>query len=236
MCIRDRDRIEEIDPTERQAERTSDLERAGGIQTHLDEQRFEYGEGAKVRRDFDLYSREGQMSKRRLLDYYGLVELDKSSFAERFFNGLKRRKKRSQFCAMDYKRFLRAVSVLSRGSATERLDFIFRFFDIDGDGFIDRDEMSAVLTGFLETMLAVEFESGDMNALRGKILDAHEKTIEVAIEEIVDDIYTKYQSKPGILYFDDWANWYANQEGMMDIITGRIDPFEDIDTGNNLRY
>ena len=43
------------------------------------------------------------------------------------------------------KDFLVTLSILERGSARERMDWVARLYDLDGDGFISGDELEDVI-------------------------------------------------------------------------------------------
>ncbi len=46
---------------------------------------------------------------------------------------------------VDFKEFLTAVSVQKRGSTEDKLGFLFRLFDIDGTGFITKNELVEII-------------------------------------------------------------------------------------------
>lgn len=48
---------------------------------------------------------------------------------------------------------------------------------------------------FLEGMMAVQYENNDLQELKQRISESHERQIEVALDEIVNDIYQAYASK-----------------------------------------
>ena len=93
------------------------------------------------------------------MEYYGLHEIENTEFGIRFFNWAKRpisKKKGDNY--LDEEKFLRTTSILTRGTEEERLKLIYTFFDLDGSGFIDRDEMLKILIVFYEAMKVVSFD------------------------------------------------------------------------------
>lgn len=48
--------------------------------------------------------------------------------------------------------FVQGLSVLSRGSVEEKLQWTFQLYDINGDGYITRDEMTDIVTAIYELM------------------------------------------------------------------------------------
>ncbi|KAG5365407.1 Calcium-binding protein [Yarrowia sp. C11] len=67
---------------------------------------------------------------------------DPSMFSEYVFNVFD--KDRSG--TVDYKEFICAISVTSRGTLEEKLEWAFQLYDINGDGKISYDEMLAIVT------------------------------------------------------------------------------------------
>eukprot|EP01017_Pseudomicrothorax_dubius_P017493 TRINITY_DN196_c0_g3_i4.p2 TRINITY_DN196_c0_g3~~TRINITY_DN196_c0_g3_i4.p2 ORF type:complete len:173 (-),score=49.45 TRINITY_DN196_c0_g3_i4:110-628(-) len=172
------------------------------------------------------------MAKRKVLDYYGIIELDTTPFGTRFFNCVKKRVNSQKVSFLEYSKFIRSVSILTKGNAMERLAFIYSIFDIDGNGYIERDEMIRTFTQFFESMMLVNFDNVHINVLKQRISESQEKSIRTGIEEIVDDIFNKYQTKSGILYFEDWKKWFIEVPGMQDVLNYRVDSSDDIGPNN----
>ena len=66
---------------------------------------------------------------------------DPSSFADYVFNVFDSDKSGS----IDFKEFICALSVTSRGQMEDKLDWAFQLYDIDGDGKISYEEMLAIV-------------------------------------------------------------------------------------------
>jgi neuronal calcium sensor 1 len=78
---------------------------------------------------------------------------DPSSFADYVFKVFDADKSGT----IDFKEFICALSVTSRGKMEDKLDWAFQLYDIDGDGKISYEEMLAIVEAIYK-MVGTQFE------------------------------------------------------------------------------
>lgn len=77
---------------------------------------------------------------------------DPSSFADYVFNVFDADKSGT----IDFKEFICALSVTSRGKMEDKLDWAFQLYDIDGDGKISYEEMLAIVEAIYKMVCRVQ--------------------------------------------------------------------------------
>jgi len=50
--------------------------------------------------------------------------------------------------SINFQEFVTALSVMTRGDPNEKLEFAFSMYDLDGNGFIDKEEMTQIIESF----------------------------------------------------------------------------------------
>lgn len=70
---------------------------------------------------------------------------------------------------IDLKEFVLNLSILSRGTLDEKLEWTFQLYDVNGDGFISKDEMTEVMTSVYELMGKVPEGCKEENQIKAKV-------------------------------------------------------------------
>ncbi len=110
--------------------------------------------------EFEMQSKDNKMGKKKLLEYFGLIELDNYKLGNHFFQCVKStlsRKKTGPY--LDYSKFIKTLSMLSGNNEEGRLNFMYSIFDVDLNGKIEKEEMRNILHMYLESLMAISYEN-----------------------------------------------------------------------------
>ena len=107
---------------------------------------------------------------------------DPSSFADYVFNVFDADKSGT----IDFKEFICALSVTSRGKMEDKLDWAFQLYDIDGDGKISYDEMLNIVEAIYKMVVFADGGDGALTVQVGSMvkLPEDEDTPEKRVRKI----------------------------------------------------
>lgn len=76
---------------------------------------------------------------------------------------------------INFQEFVTALSVMTRGDPQEKLQFAFQMYDLDGNGFIDKDEMTQIMDSFYKLV-------GPLVTFSGKRYNSPEELVDEFFE------------------------------------------------------
>lgn len=114
------------------------------------ESRFTQEELTKIQVEFERLSKDNVIGKRKLLEYFRLVEINETYMANEVFFTIKNSTVINT--PIDYSKFILFVAIISKGSREEKLQLLFTFFDKSCEESIMRDDMKAHIAGTILSM------------------------------------------------------------------------------------
>ncbi|XP_022653378.1 frequenin-1-like [Varroa jacobsoni] len=106
-----------------------------------------YFDGKQLRKWYTEFVKDcpnGEMTKDEFAKLYGqfFPPGDQTKFVDYIFNVFDEDKNG----VITFKEFIRAISITTKGSIDEKLNWAFDLYDIDNDGFVTRAEMVDIVT------------------------------------------------------------------------------------------
>ena len=106
---------------------------------------------ARVTKEFDRLSKDKVIGKRKLFEYFRMMELEDSYLANEIFEMIKK-------CTLgthspiDREKFLNFVSIISKGYPEEKLQLLYTFFDKGFDAKITKEDLKRHIIGTILSM------------------------------------------------------------------------------------
>jgi Ca2+-binding EF-hand superfamily protein len=143
----------------------------------------------------------GELTKEKFVEVYSGFFPDGD--AEAFCLNVFRTFDKNNSGKIDFKEFLLAISITSSGKPEEKLDWAFQMYDIDGNGTIEKSEMTQIIKA-IYAMLGTEGAGMDPNARTDEIFERmdHNKDNKLTKEEFMQGCMADKQLY-GMLLADD---------------------------------
>ena len=85
---------------------------------------------------------------------------------------------------------------------------------------VSREDIKLHISGTILSMVGVQYENQDVEALKQSLISSEESLIDEALEMLVDDIwrdYAKSNQEDG-LSFEEWCKWFTSLEGINEML------------------
>ena len=66
--------------------------------------------------------------------------------------------------------------------------------------------------------MKIKYENDQLEELKNNISEFHDREIETAMRDIVNEIYQEKSSKSSVLNYNEWKDWIQDQRGVRDIV------------------
>ena len=143
------------------------------------EGRFTHEELSKIKKEFERLSKDNVIGKRKLLEYFKLLEIQDTYLASEVFFMIKNSSQLNS--PIDYSKFINFVSIVAKGSEEEKLQLLYTFFDRSVESKITKEDLKAHISGTILSMQSVSFnEMPELEKLKQSIAMAHESEIDQA--------------------------------------------------------
>jgi Ca2+-binding EF-hand superfamily protein len=140
------------------------------------EKRFDSEELNKIKKEFERLSKDDVIGKRKLLEYFKMVEIQDTYLSDEVFFMIKNSSQANT--PVTYSKFINFVSVVARGTPEEKLQLLYTFFDKSVDSKITKDDLKAHISGTIISMQSVRFDADEIERLKHSVTQSSENEID----------------------------------------------------------
>ena len=132
---------------------------------------------SKIKKEFERLSKDNVIGKRKLLEYFKLLEIQDTYLANEVFFMIKNSSQLNS--PIDYSKFINFVSIVAKGHEEEKLQLLYTFFDRSVESKITKEDLKAHISGTILSMQSVQFEGlEELEKLKQSIATAPEAEID----------------------------------------------------------
>lgn len=170
----------------------------------LPKERFTPIDIKRLRTDYRKFCNKMEiMTRRAFLEYFKIEELEGTLVGDRLYAAF------AGQGSIDFEKFLNAVGILSKGTLDEKLELIFKMFDIKNANVIERSDLKRMMLSILNSMLDIEMDSGDVQNLQMEVHNMTPQEREEAIDNILNEIISP--NSPDILTPEEFYSYICTE-------------------------
>lgn len=118
---------------------------------------------------------------------------------------------------MTFEPFIKVLAIIYKGTLEEKCDLVYGFFDLDGDNFVTREEVTITIREFFASVREVRPNDENEDSSQIELMHMAQGEVQQCIYEIVDSIFSRYAKKSdSVIHRDEMQNYlYANIKNIL---------------------
>jgi len=179
-----------------------------------------------IETEFSKLARNQVIGKRKILQYFGLQDLEGSVISTALLFLMKQKKEESGNNFIDWPKFLNFVVILSKGTKAERLKLFYGLFNPTYSSHMTKKQFKQSFTSIMHSLAQITYENKNVEMFKSSILKATDSQLDSAIDLYIDEIFEEYGSKAtsDSLTYKQWCTWISELCGMDILLEASIKP------------
>lgn len=179
-----------------------------------------------INAEFGKLARNQVIGKRKILQYFGLLELENTVLSTALLLLIKQKREDSENNFIDWPKFLSFVVTLAKGSRAERLKLFYGLFNPALTPQMTKKAFKQSFMSILHALSQVNYENPQVESFKNSILGVSEGELELGIDLYIDEIFEEYGIKTvtDTLTYKQWCNWISELHGMDILLDTRVEP------------